>query len=450
MLQSDTAQALYHQYAEHQPIIDFHNHLDPKAIYENRTPRSITELWLAGDHYKWRLMRAHGISEYYITGAANDYEKFEKWAQTVPHTMRNPIYHWTHLELKRYFGIDKLLNLETAREIYEECNAQISAGGFGAADLLRKMNVEVACTTDDPLDTLEYHGTHHGIQVVPTWRPDRVLAVENPTTFNQYINRFPGQVETLAQLFTALEERQQHFITKGCRASDHGLDTFYATDYTMAKADAIFRRARAGAELNSAEIELYKSAVLHHLGQMNHRAGWVQQFHIGPLRNNSSRLFATLGADIGCDSMGDKPLAQAMSRYLDRLDSHGELTKTILYNLNPRDTELITTMIYNFNDGSSAGKMQYGAAWWFLDQMDGMRKQVDALSSLGLLSHFVGMLTDSRSFLSFTRHEYFRRLLCNIIAQDIEQGLLPRHEMAFIGDMVSRICYSNSKEYFAF
>lgn len=447
MLNSAAAVELYHNFAQNQPIIDFHNHLDPRAIAMNTVPRSITELWLGGDHYKWRAMRANGVAEEFVTGAADDYAKFEKWAETIPHTMRNPLYHWTHLELKRYFGIDTLLSPTTSRQIYDQCNDQITAGGFGAADLLRRMNVEVVCTTDDPLDTLEFHGTHHGVRVLPTWRPDRAVAIDNPAEFNKYIDRFA--VNTYPELIAALEERQRHFIAKGCCVADHGLDTFYAVDYTEQQVADIFIKARHSEQLTELEIEQYKSAILYRLAVMNHRAGWVQQFHIGPLRNNSSRLFSKLGADVGCDSMGDKPLAQSMSNFLNRLDMTDQLTKTVVYNLNPRDTELITTMLYNFNDGSIAGKMQYGAAWWFLDQADGMQRQIEALSSNGLLSHFIGMLTDSRSFLSFTRHEYFRRLLCNIIGADIESGLLPASEMAFIGEMVSRICYGNSKAYFS-
>lgn len=450
MLDSDYAVRLYKEYASGCPIIDFHNHLDAKAIAENYAPHSITGLWLGGDHYKWRAMRANGVSENFITGDADDYAKFEKWAETVPYTMRNPLYHWTHLELKRYFGIDDILSVGNAKDIYNRCNEQIRQGGFGAADLLRKMSVEVVCTTDDPLDTLEFHGENNGIKVLPGWRPDKVLAVEDTAAFNAYIDRFGCEINNLKELLEQLEKRQKHFISKGCKVADHGLDTFYSDNFTMEEADVVFRKIRNKECLSDAEISLYKSAMLYYLGCMNHKAGWVQQFHIGPLRNNSSRLYKKLGADIGCDSMNDKPVAQSMSRYFDRLDSENRLAKTIVYNLNPKDTEVIATMLYNFNDGSCAGKMQYGAAWWFLDQSDGMRKQIEALSSLGLLSRFVGMLTDSRSFLSFTRHEYFRRLLCNILGDDLKKGLLPESEFEFIGDMVKKICYSNSKEYFGF
>lgn len=450
MLSNDFAVALYNDFAKDCPIIDFHNHLDASAIAQNRQPRSITELWLGGDHYKWRALRANGVPEKYITGDASDWEKFEKWAQTLPHTMRNPLYHWTQLELKRYFGINEILTPCNARKIYDECNRQIAEGGFGAADLLKKMNVEVVCTTDDPVDSLEFHGTHNGIKVLPSWRPDKVLAVENHITFNAYIDRLGSHVDSLGELFKELRNRQKHFISKGCRVSDHGLDTFYGDDFTDEKANEIFKKIRRGEDLSDVEIRLYKSAVLHELCVMNNEAGWVQQFHVGPLRNNCSRLFDTIGPDVGCDSLGDLPIAQSMAKVIDKLDKKNQLAKTIVYNLNPKDSEVIAAMIYNFNDGSCAGKLQYGAAWWFLDQADGIKKQIETLSSFGLLSHFVGMLTDSRSFLSFTRHEYFRRILCNILGKDIKKGLLPESEYAFIGDMVHRICYDNSKQYFGF
>lgn len=450
MLSTDTARTLYKEYAENAPIIDFHNHLDARLIATNYTARSITELWLGSDHYKWRAMRANGIDEHYITGAASDFEKFEKWASTVPHTMRNPLYHWNALELKYYFDIDEPLDSKSAKSIYERCNAKISEGGFGAADLLLKMGVEVVCTTDDPTDTLEYHGVHHGIKVVPTWRPDRLMAIECSSTFNEYIDRFGASISTLEEFLIAINKRQAHFISKGCRASDHGLDTFYALDCSEVEASEIFTIVREGNELNQEQISMWKSFMLNHLAELNYKADWVQQFHVGPLRNNCSRLFKSFGADAGCDSIDDKPLADSMSKFLNRLDSNNKLTRTIVYNLNPKDSETIASMLYNFNDGSEAGKMQYGAAWWFLDQIDGMKKQIETLSSLGLLSHFVGMLTDSRSFLSFTRHQYFRRLLCDILGSDLENGLIENEQFEFVGDMVSRICYGNSKRYFKF
>lgn len=455
MLQSKTAQSLYDNYAKDAPIIDFHNHLSPKEIAENYTPATITEMWLGGDHYKWRLMRANGVDEKYITGDASDYEKFEKWAETLPYTMRNPIYHWSHLELRRYFNEDRLLTPETCRSIYDNCNAQIAAGGFGAMDLLKKMKVEVVCTTDDPTDTLEYHKmaneSQKDVKVLPTWRPDKVLAIEN-NGYNEYVNKLEGvigsSITSFSALVDALKVRQQHFIANGCVVSDHGLDTFYAEQFTEEEADIIFKLVRSGKSVSADKVAVYKSAMLYRLAVMNSEAGWVQQFHVGPLRNNSLRIFEEKGADMGCDSINDKPIAEAMGRFFGLLDYDGKLAKTILYNLNPKDSEVMASMCYNFNDGSSAGKMQYGAAWWFLDQYDGMRKQLEVISSFGLLSRFVGMLTDSRSFLSFTRHEYFRRILCSILGSDIEKSLLPASQERFIGEMVRNISYENAKNYF--
>ncbi|MFI3280562.1 MAG: glucuronate isomerase [Rikenellaceae bacterium] len=455
MLQSPTAERLYREFAAAAPIIDFHNHLSPKQIAENYAPRTITEMWLGGDHYKWRLMRANGVEERYITGDASDFEKFEKWAQTLPYTMRNPIYHWSHLELKRYFDEDRLLTPATAREIYDSCNAKIAAGGFGAMDLLLKMGVEVVCTTDDPIDSLEWHAMANAqqskLKVLPSWRPDRVVGIEKGD-FSQYISVL-GQVSgveitSFAALLEALARRQQHFIANGCRVSDHGLDTFYAEPFTMPQVDAILGAVLRGESISTKDVAIYKSAVLHELAVMNHKAGWVQQFHVGPLRNNSTKLFKSIGPDVGCDSIDDKPIAEAMGRFLDSLEQKEALAKTILYNLNPKDSEVMASMCYNFNSNGGVAKMQYGAAWWFLDQKDGMRKQIETLSSFGLLSRFVGMLTDSRSFLSFTRHEYFRRILCNILGDDIERGALPKSEYQFIGEMVRAICYDNAKDYF--
>lgn len=455
MLESTTAQRLYNTYAQDMAIIDFHNHLSPQMIAENYTPKTITEMWLGGDHYKWRLMRGCGVDEKYITGDGDDYSKFEKWAMTLQCSMRNPIYHWSHLELKRYFGEDRLLTPQTCREIYDRCNSMIAEGGYGARDLLLKMKVEVACTTDDPIDSLEYHAEinskDYGIKVLPSWRPDRVVAIEKGD-FCDYIAKLAEvseiAIDSFPSLLDALSKRHDFFVQNGCVGSDNGLDTFYAEDFCADEVDTILKKALCGTALTAQEIKVYKSAVLYHLALLNSRAGIVQQFHIGPLRNNSQRLFEKLGADIGCDSIDDKPIAEAMGKFLSRLDYEGALAKTILYNLNPKDSEVMATMCYNFNDGSVEGKMQYGAAWWFLDQKDGMTKQIEVISSLGLLSKFVGMLTDSRSFLSFTRHEYFRRILCNILGSDIEKGLLPHSETPFIGQMISDICYHNAKNFF--
>lgn len=454
MLHSDVAQRLYDDYGRHMPIIDYHNHLSPKLIAENYTPRSITEMWLGGDHYKWRLMRANGVDERFITGDADDYEKFEKWAETLQYTMRNPIYHWSQLELKRYFDEDRLLTPDTCRDIYDRCNAMIAGGGYGAMDMLRRMKVEVVCTTDDPIDTLEYHiqanEQNCGVRVLPTWRPDKVVAIEKPE-FREYISKLSEvsalKIDSFEALLEALTIRQKHFVECGCVISDHGLDRFYAADFTPEQANSVFVAALSGEPISQADIEVYKSAMLHNLALMNSRAGWAQQFHVGPLRNASTRLFAKLGPDVGFDSIDDKPIAEDMRRFFDRLDMVDSLTKTVLYNLNPKDGEVMAAMCYNFNDGKIVGKMQYGSAWWFLDQFDGMKKQIEIISSFGLLSRFIGMLTDSRSFLSFTRHEYFRRILCDMLGDDIVQGRIPASEEQFVGQMVSDICYNNVKRY---
>lgn len=457
MLHSDPARGLYHCHAAPQPIIDFHNHLNPRMIARNEAPATITAAWLDGDHYKWRAMRAAGIPESLITGReASDFARFEAWAATVPQTMRNPLYHWTHLELKRYFGIDTILKPSTARAIYDECNRIISNGGFGARDLLLGQRVEMVGTTDDPCDTLEYHAECRAIamplKVLPTWRPDRLMAIDNSEAFTEYVGTLSCVSDVVitdfSTLLQALELRANHFASMGCRASDHGLDTFYADDFTDSEASAILRSVLAGGSASGAEVSLFRSAMLYHLAALNHRHGWVQQFHIGPLRNNNVRLWSAIGPDIGCDSIGDRPVAAAMGRLLGRLDREGILAPTVAYNLNPKDTEVLATMLYNFNDGSRPGKMQYGAAWWFLDQRDGMTRQIEAISGLGLLSRFIGMLTDSRSFLSFTRHEYFRRLLCDILGSEIERGLLPASEYEAVARMVEDVSYHNAKGYF--
>lgn len=458
LLDNTAGAELYHRHAAGQPIIDYHNHLNPKLIADDYQFSSVSELWLGGDHYKWRALRANGVAEKYITGEATDEEKFRKWAETVPYTMRNPLYHWTHLELKRYFGIDTILNDRSCASIYAECNARLKEKEFSTRGLLKRMNVEVLCTTDDPADSLEHHrqiaAEGISIKVLPTWRPDKVMAVDDAGAYREYILKLgkaaDWEIVKFSDLIIALKRRLQFFASVGCRLSDHGLTAFHAADFTEHELSVIFDKVMGGKSLQALEIETFKSGVLYYLAEMNHEAGWTQQFHIGAIRNNSSRLYRQLGADIGCDSIADTEIAGQMSKFFNRLDAAGKLTQTILYNLNPKDTETMVAMAYNFNDGSVAGKMQYGAAWWFLDQMDGMTKQLNALSSLGLLSQFVGMLTDSRSFVSFPRHEYFRRLLCNMLGQDIEKGLLPREETPFIGQLVENICYRNAVRYFKF
>ena len=458
LLQTRTASDLYHQHAEGKPIIDYHCHLDPKMVAEDHRFRNITELWLGGDHYKWRSMRTNGIDERYITGEASDWEKFEKWAETLQYCMRNPHYHWTHLELKTAFGINKLLNPSTAREIYEECNEKLQQPEFSARGLMMHYNVELVCTTDDPADTLEYHKQtrEDGFQVrmLPTWRPDKAMAVENPNAYRAYIEKL-GQaadmdISTYQQLLEALQKRHDFFAENGCRLSDHGITEFYAEKFTDTEIEAIFQKVMGGNQLTETETKKFKTALMLEFGRQDARSGWTQQFHYGPLRNNNTRMFKLLGPDTGYDSIGTTDTAQTMALFLDRLAQENLLAKTILYPINPADNYMIATMIGNFQEGPQAGKIQFGSGWWFNDQKYGMEEQMNALSVLGMLSRFVGMLTDSRSFLSYPRHEYFRRILCNLLGNDVENGELPAEELPFIGKMVEDISYNNAKNYFKF
>lgn len=456
ILQTETAEYLYHEHAKKMPIIDYHCHLIPQQIAENKQFENITQPWLYGDHYKWRAMRTNGVDERFCTGDASDWEKFQKWAETVPHTLRNPLYHWTHLELKGYFGVNELLNAQSAKGIYDRTAEMLQSNEYRVHGLLNKMNVELVCTTDDPIDLLDYHAQHAGskaTRMLPTWRPDKAMAVEDAASYNAYLDKLASvadtEINSFAQLLAALQKRHDFFDKMGCRLSDHGLEEFYAADYTDAEIEAIFNKTRGGKALNAEEILKFKSAMLYELAIMDHAKGWTQQFHIGALRNNNQRLLTKLGPDTGFDSIGDWNIAQAMSKFLNRLDSTDQLAKTILYNLNPADNEVMATMIGNFQDGSIPGKIQFGSGWWFLDQKDGMEKQMNALSNLGLLSRFVGMLTDSRSFLSFPRHEYFRRILCNILGNDVENGLIP-NDRELLSQMVENISYYNAKNYFKF
>ncbi|MDD2996602.1 MAG: glucuronate isomerase [Paludibacter sp.] len=459
VLQTETAQKLYHEHAAKMPIIDYHCHLVPSMVANDHLFRSITEAWLGGDHYKWRAMRTNGIDEKYCTGKdTSDWEKFEKWAETVPYTMRNPLYHWTHLELKTAFGIEKLLSPKTAREIFDECNEKLASPEYSARNLMRKYKVETVCTTDDPVDTLEHHiktrKDGFEIKMLPTWRPDKAMAVESASAFRSYVEQLAAVSDTKISAFDdmilALRKRQDFFAAQGCKLSDHGIEEFYAEDYTEAEIKAIFNKIYGGKELTHEEILKFKSAMMVIFAEMDWEKGWTQQFHYGAIRNNNTRLFNQLGPDTGFDSIGTFNTAKAMSKFLNRLDTNNKLAKTILYNLNPADNEMIATMIGNFQDGTVAGKIQFGSGWWFLDQKDGMEKQMNSLSVLGLLSRFVGMLTDSRSFLSYPRHEYFRRTLCNLLGNDVEQGLLPHQELEFIGKMVEDISYNNAKNFFKF
>ena len=457
ILQNKTAEYLYHEHARKMPIIDYHSHLIPQQIAENRRFENITQPWLYGDHYKWRAMRTNGVDEKYCTGNASDWEKFEKWAETVPHTLRNPLFHWTHLELRAYFGITDVLNPSSAKTIYEKASSMLQDDNYRVQGLLQKMNVEVVCTTDDPIDNLEYHRAIAKAKVspkiYPTWRPDKAMAVENPVAYNEYLNSLAKvsgtEINRYDDLIEALQKRHDFFHAQGCRLSDHGLENFYAENYTQSEIDSVFLKIRSGKALEKDEILKFKSATLFDFALMDHGKDWTQQFHIGAMRNNSARMFRNLGPDTGFDSIGDYPVAVPMSRFLDKLDTNNKLAKTILYNLNPADNEVLATMLGNFQDGTIPGKIQFGSGWWFLDQKDGMIKQMNALSNLGLLSRFVGMLTDSRSFLSYPRHEYFRRILCNLLGTDVENGEIP-DDKALLGQMVENICYFNAKNYFKF
>ena len=457
LLQTETAQKLYHNYAAKMPVFDYHCHISPKEIAEDKQFDNLAQIWLYGDHYKWRAMRTNGVDEHFCTGDASDWEKFEKWAETVPFTLRNPLYHWTHLELKRFFGIEKLLSPDTAKEIWDTCNTKLQSPEYSVRNLIRMANVHTICTTDDPVDSLEYHRqikeSDFEVKVLPAWRPDKAMAVEDADSYNKYIDKLEEvsgvEVNTFEHLMEALDKRHEFFHENGCRLSDHGLETAYAEDYSKRDIIDIFSKVRYGAKLTHTEILKFKSCMLYELGIMDHSRGWTQQFHIGALRNNNTRLFNRLGPDTGFDSIGDFEIARPLSKLLDRLDQNDQLSKTIIYNLNPRDNELIATMIGNFQDGSVPGKMQFGSGWWFLDQKDGMEQQMNALSNLGLLSRFVGMLTDSRSFLSYIRHEYFRRTLCNLIGTDVENGELPG-DMDMLGQMVEDICFNNAYRYFNF
>lgn len=455
LLKTDTAKQLYHEYAAAMPIIDYHNHLPPAQIANDMKFDNITQVWLYGDHYKWRAMRTNGIAERYCTGNATDFEKFEQWAATVPYTLRNPLYHWTHLELQRYFDVHELLDASSAKAIYDHCNALLQTPEYSVKGLLSKMNVKVLCTTDDPVDSLEFHqqiaADGFATKVLPAFRPDKAMAVEDVPAFNAYLGKLEAAANTSISDFNdylmALKSRHDFFATLGCSVSDHGLEEIYAEDYTAPEIRNIFDRARSGEELSGAEVLKFKSAMLVVFAEWDHEKGWVQQYHLGALRNNNERMMRGLGADTGWDSIGDFSQARALSKFLSRLDSQDKLAKTIVYNLNPADNELMATMIGNFNDGSSAGKVQWGSAWWFLDQKDGMTKQINTLSNMGLLSRFVGMLTDSRSFLSFPRHEYFRRILCDLFGSEIEAGELPA-DIAWTGKIIQDICYNNAHRYF--
>ncbi len=455
LLQTPTARRLYHQFAEPQPIFDYHCHLSPRDIAANRQFANLFEIWLEGDHYKWRAMRTNGVAERFCTGDASPWEKFQAWAATVPHTLRNPLYHWTHLELKRYFGIEELLDADSARRIWERANRQLQSPELSAQGILKKFRVTTLCTTDDPTDDLKHHEAiaASGLvtRVFPAFRPDRALAVDQPETFNSWVDRLAAaadvEINRLSAFLEALRRRHEYFHAHGCRISDHGLRRCYADFCSERTAARIFERARRGRAVSPQEQEQFAAFMMLFFGRLDAEKGWVKQLHLGALRNTNTRRFRELGPDTGFDSVGDFAQAQALARYLDRLDQENALPKMILYNINPADNYVFGTMIGNFQDGSVAGKLQWGSGWWFLDQKEGMEWQLNALSNLGLLSRFVGMVTDSRSFMSFPRHEYFRRVLCNLIGRDVEAGELPDEE-SLLGPLIRNLCYGNAEQYF--
>jgi glucuronate isomerase len=457
LLNNATAITLYHQFAKDMPIIDYHCHLPPDQIADDRNFENLTQIWLYGDHYKWRAMRANGVPEEYITGNKSDWEKFEKWAETVPYTLRNPLYHWTHLELQRYFDIYDILSPATARKIYDECTAKLQTPEYSVKNLLLKMKVKAVGTTDDPTDDLSFHqkikADGFEVKILPAFRPDKAMNADDLPGLLIYIKKLEAvsglQIENYTDYLKALKSRHDYFAENGCVLSDHGLEQLYAEDFTESELQEIFLKILSKESLSANDVLKFKSAMLLAFAKWDHEKGWVQQFHLGALRNNSSRMLANLGPDTGLDSIGDFPQGKALSRFLNKLDSSDQLAKTILYNLNPADNDLFATMIGNFNDGTVAGKVQFGSSWWFLDQKDGMINQINSLSNMGLLSRFVGMLTDSRSFLSYPRHEYFRRILCNLLGEDVENGELP-DDMDWLGKIVMDICYNNAKNYFNF
>ena len=455
LLQTKSARTLYHDYAANMPIYDYHCHLPADLIAADHNFQNLTQAWLYGDHYKWRAMRTNGIEEKFCTGTAPDFEKFLAWSQTVPKCLRNPLYHWTHMELKNPFGITELLNPESAEKIYNDTEKMLQSPDFSVRNIMRKMNVKAICTTEGPLDDLAHHkkirSDNFEIKVHTAFRPDKGLAVEDAEAFNLWLDKLEQVSDTNIHDFHsylhALQERHDYFHENGCRLSDYGLETACAEDFTPQQIKTIFLKIRSGHDLDQSEILKFKSAMMLEFAIMDASSGWVLQLHLGAMRNNNTRLFNQLGPDTGFDSIGDYSIAAPLAKFLDRLDSLQKLPRTILYNLNPKDNALMATMAGNFQDGSSPGKIQFGSGWWFLDQKDGIERQLEDLSNLSLLSRFVGMLTDSRSFLSYPRHDYFRRILCNILGNDIENGLIP-DDIPLVGKMVQDISYNNARNYF--
>lgn len=454
LLSNDVAVKLFHDYAKDMPIFDFHCHLNPKEIAENKMFRNITDAWLGGDHYKWRLMRANGVNEEYITGNASDYDKFKAWAKTVPYCVGNPLYQWSHLELKRFFGIDLMINETNADEIWERANELLKKEEFSAKGLIKRSNVKALCTTDDPIDSLEYHkiiseDKEFNVKVTPTMRPDKGINIQNDTfvPWVKELSRVSNiEINNYKDFIEALESRVEYFDQVGCKISDHGIDKIFYENCDDKEVDQIFQRAMNGEELSSVEINKHKTKTMIHLARMYKSKGWVMQIHIGAIRNTNSKRFEIHGPDTGYDSIGDENIAESLVKLLDKINSQFGLPKTILYNLNSKDNDVLATMIGNFQDGEIPGKMQFGSGWWFNDQKDGMTKQMISLANQGLLSRFVGMVTDSRSFISYTRHEYFRRVLCNLVGTWVENGEAP-YDMDLLGKMVQDICYNNAVNY---
>ncbi len=456
LLSTGTARRLYREFASNEPILDYHCHLSPRDIAENRHFKDLFEIWLSGDHYKWRAMRSNGVNERFCTGDASHFEKFQAWAATVPHTLRNPLYHWTHLELARHFGIDELLNESSAERVWCQANERLATVEGTTHEILRKFRVTALCTTDDPADDLNYHraiaASGLATKVYPTFRPDKALCVHQPAPFNEWVDRLAKvsnvDVGNFGNFLDALRRRHEDFHAIGCRLSDHGLEYCYSDFCTEKEAAAIFEKARAGEAANSRDYARFAAFMMLFFGTLDAGKGWTKQLHLGALRNNNSRLLRELGPDTGFDSIGDFPQATALAAYLDRLEQENALPKTILYNLNPAENYVFATMIGNYQDGSIPGKIQFGSGWWFLDQKEGIEWQINALSSLGLLSRFIGMLTDSRSFMSYPRHEYFRRVLCNMLGRDVESGEIP-YDDRLVGEMIRNICHRNASEYLA-
>jgi len=457
LLSTKAAGKLYHKYAEPEPIFDYHCHISPRDIAANRQFKNLFEIWLEGDHYKWRAMRTNGVAERFCTGNADPFDKFKAWAATVPHTLRNPLYHWTHLELRRYFGITELLDEKTADKIWTKANAKLATAELTTQGILKKFKVKVVCTTDDPADNLEHHRAFaaqgHPTKMLPAFRPDKALTVNQPASFNKWVEQLAAasnvDINGFGAFITALKKRHDFFHSQGCRLSDHGLNHCFADFCSEKTAAEIFAKAQRGEMVSPLEHGQFASYLMLFFGKLNAARGWTQQLHLGALRSANTRLLKQLGPDTGFDSIGDWPQSSALASYLDRLDQENSLPKTIIYNLNPADNYAFATLIGNFQDGTIPGKIQYGSGWWFLDQKEAMEWQMNALSNLGLLSRFIGMITDSRSFMSYPRHEYFRRALCNLIGRDVESGLIPNDEK-LVGPMIRNICYANAANYMNF